>query len=519
MGATESDDPAYTDVLIIGAGISGINAAYRIHEKCPGLTYTLLERRERIGGTWDLFRYPGIRSDSDIFTLSYPYEPWTRPENVADGGDIRAYLTETARKYGIDRHIRFNTHVLSADWDSATDTWTLHTEQDGQPRDYRARFVFFGTGYYNYDEPYTPDFPGINDFRGEVVHPQFWPESLDHTGKRVVVIGSGATAISLVPAMARTAGHVTMLQRSPTYMMSSPRINPAVQAIRKVLPRRVAHQVVRVRNAMVQYVAYHLFRAAPRLGRWVIRKATISVLPKGYPVDVHFKPRYNPWDQRMCLVLDKDIFEGISSGRVDVVTDHIDHFDADGIVLTSGNRIDADIVVTATGLQLQALGGITLRVDGDEVKPTERFVYKEFLLEDVPNMAWCIGYTNASWTLRADMTAKAVAKLLAYMGSHGYTHAYPHKGSTPIAEKRTWDLEAGYIQRSEHALPRSGTKRPWHVRHNYLLDAIDHRFDRIDESMVFGRAPAAVQVPASAPSPAPPSAPRAGASAVEPAAS
>lgn len=494
MGANEPGDPEYSDVLIIGAGISGLGAAYRIHEKCPGLTYTLLERRARIGGTWDLFRYPGIRSDSDIFTLSYPYEPWTRPENVADGADIREYLTQTAHKHGIDRHIQFNTHVLSADWDSTTDTWTLHTERDGEAKDYRARFVFFGTGYYNYDEPYTPEFPGIENFRGDVVHPQFWPESLDHTGKRVVVIGSGATAISLIPALAEQAGHVTMLQRSPTYMMSMARIDPMVQAIRKILPRRLSHQVVRFRNAMVHVLMYFFFRKAPKAGRWLIRNRNTAALPPGYPVDIHFKPRYNPWDQRMCLVLDGDLFEHISDGRAEVVTDHIDHVDADGIVLKSGNRIDADVIVTATGLQLQALGGIALRVDGTEVKPTERFVYKEFLLEDVPNMAWCIGYTNASWTLRADMTARAVAKLLAYMGSHGYTHAYPHKGAVPMPEKRTWDLEAGYIQRSEHALPRSGTRRPWHVRHNYILDAIDHRFDRIEESMVFGRAPAAQSV-------------------------
>lgn len=483
MTASEAE---YSDVLIIGAGISGIGAAYRIHEKNPELTYTLVERRARIGGTWDLFRYPGIRSDSDIFTLSFPYEPWTRPENVADGADIRAYLTDTAHKHGIDRHIQFDTRVHAADWDSATDTWTVHAEHDGQPKTFTARFVFFGTGYYNYDEAYTPDFPGIENFRGDVVHPQFWPESLDYRGKRVVVIGSGATAISLVPALARDAGHVTMLQRSPTYMMSMGRINPMVQAIRKVLPRKLSHQVVRFVNAMIHYLMYFFFRTAPNAGRRVIRRSNAAALPKGYPVDVHFKPRYNPWDQRMCLVLDGDLFDAVSAGRADVVTDRIEVVDADGIVLTSGARVDADVIVTATGLQLQALGGIALRVDGVEVDPTDRFVYKEFLLEDVPNMAWCIGYTNASWTLRADMTARAVAKLLAYMGSHGYTHAYPHNSAGPLPEKRTWDLEAGYIQRAEHALPRSGTTRPWHVRHNYVLDAIDHRFDRIDESMVFG---------------------------------
>ncbi|MBJ7340081.1 NAD(P)/FAD-dependent oxidoreductase [Mycolicibacterium sp.] len=487
------DQAEYSDVLIIGAGISGIGAAYRIHERNPKLSYTLLERRERIGGTWDLFRYPGIRSDSDIFTLSLPFEPWTRPENVADGGDIRNYLTDAARHHGIDQHIRFDTHVTSAEWDSATDTWTLHTTTaDGATKLYRGRFLFFGTGYYDYDKPYLPEFAGIEDFAGDVVHPQFWPESLDYSGKRVVVIGSGATAISLVPALAKTAAHVTMLQRSPTYMMSMARIDPMVTAIRKMLPRKLSHTVVRARNAAFSVLSYFLFRAAPKFGRWLIRNRTIAALPDGYDVDLHFKPRYDPWDQRMCLVLDHDLFDHIGAGRAEVVTDHVDHVDATGIVLASGKRIDADVIVTATGLQLQALGGITLVVDGTEITPTDRFVYKEYLLEDVPNMAWCIGYTNASWTLRADMTARAVAKLLAYMESHGYTHAYPHLGGVPMKEKPTFDLKAGYIQRAPHALPKSGTHRPWNVRHNYVLDLIDHRFDRIEESMVFGRAPAQV---------------------------
>ena len=490
------DHAEYADVLIIGAGISGLGAAYRIREKNPKLSYAILERRERIGGTWDLFRYPGIRSDSDIFTLSLPFEPWTRPENVADGGDIRNYLTDAARNHGIDEHIRFQTHVTSAEWDSKTDTWTVRAAgADGSEKLYRGRFLFCGTGYYDYDEPYTPEFPGVEDFAGDVVHPQFWPESLDHAGKRVVVIGSGATAISLVPALAETAAHVTMLQRSPTYMMSMARIDPMVQAIRKVLPLKVANAIVRFRNAFIHVGTYFMFRKLPKFGRWLIRNRTVAALPKGYDVDVHFKPRYNPWDQRMCLVLDGDIFEHISEGRAEMVTDHVDHVDATGIALKSGRHLDADVIVTATGLQLQALGGIRVFVDGAEVKPTDRFVYKEYLLEDVPNMAWCIGYTNASWTLRADMTAKAVAKLLAYMGAHGYTHAYPHMGDAPVTEKPTFDLQAGYIRRAPHALPRSGSKRPWHVRHNYPLDVIDHRFDRIEESMIFGRvaAPAAAE--------------------------
>jgi len=487
MTATDAD---YSDVLIIGAGISGIGAAYRIHEKNPGLSYTVLERRERIGGTWDLFRYPGIRSDSDIFTLSFPYEPWTRPENVADGPDIRAYLTETARKYGIDEHIGFDTRVVSADWDSNTDTWTVETEQNGTPKAYRGRFLFFGTGYYNYDEPYAPEFPGIEEFTGEVVHPQFWPESLDYSGKRVVVIGSGATAVSMIPSLTEKASHVTMLQRSPTYMLSMPRVHPVVQAIRKVLPLNAGIHAVRLYNTFFTVMTYVVARKAPRFSRWLIRALAKKSLPEGYPVDIHFKPRYDPWDQRLCLILDNDLYAAVGEGRAEVVTDTIDHIDANGIVLASGRHVDADVIITATGLQLQALGGVNISIEGAEVKPQDRFVYKEHMLEDIPNMAWCVGYINASWTLRADLTARAVAKLLAYMDSHGYTHAYPHLGDKPMPEKPAWNINAGYVQRAAHVLPKSGTHRPWNVRHNYVLDAIDHRFDRIEESMVFGCAEA-----------------------------
>jgi len=480
----------YFDVLIIGAGISGIGAAYRIHEKNPNLSYAVLERRARIGGTWDLNRYPGIRSDSDIFTLSYPFEPWTRPENVADGDDIREYLTQTARKHGIDEHIRFNTRVQSADWNSTTDTWTVSTVGDGeagQPKTYRCRFLFFGTGYYNYDEPYRPEFPGLEQFAGDVIHPQQWPESLDYTGKKLVVIGSGATAVSMIPTLTEKAGHVTMLQRSPTYILSTPRINPAVQLLRKVLPGRLGYYAARLYNTLFTVLVYAFARTAPRISRAFVRSNAKRQLPEGYPIDVHFKPSYDPWDQRLCAILDNDFYETIADGRLDVVTDQIDHIDATGILLRSGKHLDADVIITATGIQLQALGGVALSVDGAEVKPQDRFVYKEHMIEDVPNAAWCVGYINASWTLRADLTARAVAKLLAYMDSHGYTHAYPHLGDKPMPEKPAWNINAGYVQRSGHVLPKSGTHRPWNVRHNYVLDVIDHRFDRIDESMVFGR--------------------------------
>lgn len=489
MTATPQAGPEadVVDVVIVGAGISGIGAAYRLTERNPHLTYTILERRAQIGGTWDLFRYPGVRSDSSIFTLSFPFEPWTREEGVADGEHIREYLTTTARKYGIDRHIRFNSYVRSADWDSSTDTWTITCEQDGSTRHYRSRFVFFGSGYYNYDEGYTPEFPGIERFGGTVVHPQHWPEDLDYTGKKVVVIGSGATAVTLIPAMAERAGKVTMLQRSPTYMISASKYSRIAAAARMLLPRRASHLVVRTYNALGEAVLWFLSRKIPRFVKWLLRRVATKNLPADYDIDTHFKPRYNPWDQRMCLIPDADLYTTINEGRADVVTDHIDHFDATGIVLESGRHLDADVIVTATGLQLQALGGVKISLDGVQVDPRDRFVYKAHMLEDVPNLFWCVGYTNASWTLRADITARATAKLLAHMAAHGYTHAYPHLGEEPMAEKPSWDIKAGYVLRNLHALPKSGTKRPWNVRQNYFADAIDYRFDRVEEAMVFGR--------------------------------
>ncbi|HEY1442495.1 MAG TPA: NAD(P)/FAD-dependent oxidoreductase [Mycobacterium sp.] len=481
-------EAAYFDVVIVGAGISGIGAAYRITERNPQMTYTILERREQIGGTWDLFRYPGVRSDSSIFTLSFPFEPWTRKEGVANGVHIREYLMATARKRGIDRHIQFDSYVRSADWDSSTDTWTVTVEQGGAMRHYRSRFVFFGSGYYNYDEGYTPDFPGIEQFSGTVVHPQHWPEDLDYSGKKIVVIGSGATAITLIPALAERAAKVIMLQRSPTYMMAASKYSRFAATARKVLPRTASHWVIRTYAALTEAVFWFFSRKTPGLIKRLLRHVATRNLPDGYDIDTHFKPRYNPWDQRMCLIPDADLYTAITKGRAEVVTDHIDHFDATGVALKSGGHLHADIIVTATGLQLQALGGASISLDGIEINPRDRFVYKAHMLEDVPNLFWCVGYTNASWTLRADITARATAKLLAHMASHGYTHAAPHLGDQPMAEKPSWDIQANYVKRALHALPKSGIKRPWNVRQNYLADAIDYRFDRVEEAMVFGRA-------------------------------
>jgi cation diffusion facilitator CzcD-associated flavoprotein CzcO len=483
------------DVVIIGAGISGIGAAYRLAESDPSTRYVILERRDRVGGTWDLFRYPGVRSDSSIFSLSWPWAPWQGKEYVADGDRIRDYMEDAARKHGIHPHIRFHTTVTSADWDSTTDGWTVHVTENGTAKTYRGRFVFFGSGYYNYDDPYTPEFPGIESFGGQVVHAQHWPDDLDYAGKKVVVIGSGATAVSLVPALARKAAHVTMLQRSPGYLFSMPRIAPWMQPIRKLLPNKTSYSIVRAISLSFEKIVWVFARGLPTGMKKLVRWQNTKLLPAGYPVERDFTPRYNPWDQRLCVVADGDMFEAINQGTLEVVTDHIERFDETGIETRSGRHLDADIVVAATGLNLLALGGVQINVDGGEVKPQDRFSYKAHMLEDVPNLIWCIGYTNASWTLRADITARATAKLLEHMKAHGYTHAYPHPSGAPMPEKPTWDLQAGYVQRNAHALPKSGTERPWVVRQDYFADAFDYRFlDKIEEDMVFGKVPTAAQL-------------------------
>ncbi|MCD2145770.1 NAD(P)/FAD-dependent oxidoreductase [Gordonia paraffinivorans] len=487
----EKPETPLRDVIIIGAGLSGIDCAYRLREENPDVDYLILERRERIGGTWDLFRYPGVRSDSDIYSLSYPFEPWPKVAALAEGADIRDYIEHTADKYGITDHIRFSRHVLGADWDSTTDTWTFDVEVgegEGKRREtHRSRFVVFATGYYDYDNPYTPRFAGAEDFSGTIVHPQHWPEDLDYRGKRIIVIGSGATAVSLVPNLAEQAAHVTMLQRSPSYIFSSKQKQYLAPFLKKVLPPKAAHQAIRFRYSTQTAAIVHLTHKFPKLGRKLLRLNVAANLPDDYPIDVHFNPTYNPWDQRMCLVPDADLFNGITEGSIEMVTDHIDRFDETGIRLASGRHLDADIIVTATGLQLLGFGGTRLRVDGDEVKPHDRFVFKSHLLEDVPNLAWSVGYTNASWTLRADMTARAVANLVRYMRENGYTHAYPHLGPEPMPAQPLWDLKAGYVERSPDALPKSGTRGHWKVRHNYYRDAIDHHLGKVEDSMVFGR--------------------------------
>ncbi|WP_307851838.1 NAD(P)/FAD-dependent oxidoreductase [Williamsia sp. CHRR-6] len=475
------------DVVIVGAGLSGINAAYRLQERNPGLSYVIVENRERIGGTWDLFRYPGVRSDSDIYTLSYPFKAWDGRKAIADGADIRQYLVDVATENGIDRHIEYGVKVTAAQFDSRTDRWTVDATVSGTPTQFRTRFLYLCTGYYDYEQGHAPDFDGLADFTGTVVHPQFWPEDLDYASKKVVVIGSGATAITLVPSLSREAALVTMLQRSPTHISVLPSVDKRAQLLRKYLPTMAAHRMARWMNTVLSLGFYFYCRRFPARARARLRGLALRFLPAGFDVDTHLNPSYQPWDQRLCVVPDADLYRAIRAGKADIVTDTIDHFDATGIALSSGAHLDADIVVMATGLKIQAFGGITLAVDGVTVDPHERFLYRGRMLEGVPNFAWIFGYTNASWTLRSDMTARSVAELLDYMDSHGYTHAYPDRNGKSIPELPMVDLQSGYIQRAADVLPKSSTERPWKVGANVLLDYIDHLRGQVTDSMTFGR--------------------------------
>ncbi|WP_327113269.1 NAD(P)/FAD-dependent oxidoreductase [Nocardia sp. NBC_01730] len=467
--------PEHLDVVIVGAGLSGIGAAYRLQTECRGKTYAILEARDTLGGTWDLFRYPGIRSDSDMFTLGYPFKPWRDAEAIADGSSILRYIEETATEYGIDRHIRYRTKVVSADWSSATARWTLtleHRDEAGgiELRTLTCGFLYACAGYYNYDQPYTPEFPGISSFTGQVVHPQFWPEHLDYAGRRVVVIGSGATAVTLVPAMAEQAELVTMLQRSPTWISAVPGRDKQADKIRELLPPRLAHRVIRTKNILFNIGFYQYCRRRPESARKLLTGLTTRILKDDKAVAEHFTPTYNPWDQRLCAVPDADFFKAMKKGKADVVTDHIDSFVPEGIRLRSGRVLEADVVITATGLQLLAFGGIVPSVDGRRVDLAEQFVWQGTMITGVPNFAVCIGYTNASWTLRADLTSRLICKVLNHMDRKGYAAVVPEPHGE-LDEHPLLDLASGYIQRSIGDFPRQGDRHPWKVRQNYLLDS------------------------------------------------
>src|SRR5882757_756164 len=481
----------HVDVLIVGAGLSGIGAACHLQRETPGKSVAILEARSAIGGTWDLFRYPGIRSDSDMFTLGYSFKPWTDAKAIADGDSIRDYVRETAREYGVEAKIRFQHRVVNAEWSSETARWTVHAERDdtGESVALTCSFLYTCAGYYRYDKGYTPDFPGIEEFAGQVVHPQHWPADLDYAGKKVVVIGSGATAVTLVPAMAEQAGHVTMLQRSPSYIVSMPSKDALADTLREKLPANVAYPIIRWKNVLLTMLTFQLSRHAPSVVKKVLRKGVTAQLPEGYDVDRHFKPRYNPWDQRLCLVPDGDFFKAIRAGRTSVVTDRIDRFTKDGIRLASGAEVAADVVVTATGLNLQEIGGIALTVDGVPVSLPDTVAYKGIMLSGVPNFALTIGYTNASWTLTADLVGEYICRLLNQMDARGQqvvTPLAPEPGAvlTPLL-----NLKSGYVQRSINLLPKQGPAAPWKAYQNYIRDLLLLRRGPVDDGLRFSRVP------------------------------
>ena len=477
----------HVDVLIVGAGLSGIGAACHLAERRPQDSYLVLEARADLGGTWDLFRYPGIRSDSDMFTLGYRFRPWTEEKSIADGPSILRYVRETAEEYGVDRRIRYGLRVVRAEWSSEDARWTVdavRTDTD-ETVQLTCGFLWSCSGYYRYDEGHTPQFDGVERFAGEVVHPQHWPEDLDYAGKRVVVIGSGATAVTLVPAMAEQAAHVTMLQRSPTYIVSLPGVDKIAQRLREHLPHRAAYAVTRWKNVLVSTGIYQLSRRRPELMRALIRKGTVAQLPEGYDVDTHFKPAYDPWDQRLCLVPDGDLFRAIRRGGVEVVTDRIAEFTERGIRLESGAELEADVVVTATGLNLLAFGGMDLVVDEEKVHLPDTMAYKAMMLSGVPNFAYVVGYTNASWTLKADLVSEYVCRLRDRMERDGHRVCVPQRDPA-VDEEPFLDFAAGYVLRSVDDFPKQGSRAPWKLRMNYLRDVVTLRHGSLDdEAMSF----------------------------------
>jgi len=487
----------HVDVLILGAGLSGVGSACHLETRRPGTSYAILEARDAIGGTWDLFRYPGIRSDSDMFTLGYSFEPWVGHKSIADGPSILEYIRATARTHGIEDKVRFNRRAVSASWSTPDARWTVEVERTdtGEREVLTCGFLWGNTGYYRYDQGYRPDFPGEQCFGGILIHPQRWPDDLEWQGKRIVVVGSGATAVTLVPALAHQAAHVTMLQRSPTYIVSIPGVDKMADSLRRHLPAQAAHAIIRWKNVLLTQFSFELSRRAPRLMKKAIRKGVTQALPEGYDVETNFTPRYDPWDQRLCLVPDGDLFTAINGGRADVVTDTIETFTPTGIRLTSGAELAADIVVTATGLTMQLLGGVTLDVDGTAVVPGETVAYKGIMWCGVPNMATTFGYTNASWTLKADLTAEYVCRLLDLMNVRGMRQCTPLGPDSGLPTEPFIDFSSGYVTRSVAEFPKQGATTPWRLHQNYLRDTWLLRFARVDDALQLSN-PVPVATPA-----------------------
>ncbi|HKW96167.1 MAG TPA: NAD(P)/FAD-dependent oxidoreductase [Bryobacteraceae bacterium] len=489
------------DVLIIGAGLSGIDAAHHLQKLCPNKTYVILEQRERIGGTWDLFRYPGVRSDSDMLTMSYSFRPWTSPKAISAGEDIREYIVATARDEGIDRHIRFRHRIRRAAWSSQDARWTVEAlyrtpAGDDETATFTCNFLFSCAGYYRYSSGYLPEFPGIDRFAGRIIHPQAWPEDLDYAGKRVVIIGSGATAVTLLPALAKTAAHVTMLQRSPTYIVSVPAEDAIANRLRRMLPAKWAFQLSRWKNIGLMMYLYQLARRNPNFVKKGIIKRVREELGAGYDVETHFTPRYNPWEQRLCLVPDRDLFQAIRSGRASVVTGEIETFTETGIMLKSAGEIQADIIITATGLALELIGGAEICVDGRRVDPGKALAYKGVMMSGVPNLASIFGYINASWTLKADLICAYVCRLLNFMEKKGVQVATPTSRDETAVAPFVEHFSSGYIQRALASWPKQGSKWPWRVHQNYIRDIVSLKWSPIaDGALQFSNPADAAQLP------------------------
>jgi monooxygenase len=490
--------PVDQDVLIVGAGISGIGMAAHLQQYSPDRSFALVERRANLGGTWDLFRYPGIRSDSDMHTLGFVFEPWKHEKTIADGPAILEYLNRIVDERGIRERIRFNRKVVGADWDSSAARWTVTLEDNrGERSTTTARWLYLGAGYYDYDEPFDANFTGREDFRGQIIHPQFWPENLDYTGKKIVVIGSGATAVTIVPSMADKAAHVTMLQRTPTWYFIRPAKDAFANFLRKVLPEKLAYKITRFKNVKLQDIGFRRAREKPEKVKDFLTKKLKDALGDRYDEQA-FTPPYNPWDQRLCLVPDADFFNAMKADKASVVTDHIERFDATGIQLKSGQHLEADIIVTATGLKLAVAGKIPVRVDGALVDWSEHFYYKACMFSNVPTFSAVFGYLNASWTLRADIVAEYVCRVLNHMRATG-THVATPVLADPatLTEENIFDFSSGYIQRSLHIMPKNADKLPWRLNQNYVQDRIDMKTGAIDDGVLtFGNARVAASAPA-----------------------
>lgn len=478
-------DGEYFDMVIIGAGLSGVGMACHLAKKCPGKRYLILEGRNTMGGTWDLFRYPGIRSDSDMFTFGYSFKPWISSQNLADGPSILNYIREAAQEYRVEENIHYNANVDSIAWDSSTARWSVsYTDKaTGSAQQVTCNFINGCTGYYNYDHGYEPEFKGRENFKGTVIHPQKWPEQLDYKGKRVIVIGSGATAVTVVPEMSRDAAHVTMLQRSPTYVASIPEEDPITTFLRRLIPEMWVYRFARTVRVGLAAFFYSLSRRRPQgVRNFLLKQVKKAVGPE---MDMkHFTPKYNPWDERICAVKGGDLFEAVKSGRVSIVTDHIDHFTEDGIRLESGDELKADIIIAATGLDMKFFGGIAITVDGKPYDATQKMGYKAVMLEDLPNLGFTFGYTNASWTLKADITSEWICRVLTHMDATQTQCVVPVNNDSSVVHGDFLDFQSGYVKRGLHKFPKTGNKPPWKLKQLYPYDMLMLRFSTLEDGVL-----------------------------------